>query len=96
MSLFLAHSGQMMSSLSVMNPLPTMDTLHEEHTKQSLCQCRPSKDMKRVPPMPENSKNDFLVANEKQKTQPMPLLIYLHSLYRMGYGNDSGKPNFKN
>jgi len=41
-----------MSSPSVMKPLPTMDTLQEEHTKQSLCQWRPSKAMKRVPPMP--------------------------------------------
>ena len=52
MSLFFAQSGQIISSLSVMKPLPTMDTLQEVHTKQSLCQCRPSNEMKRVPPMP--------------------------------------------
>ena len=52
MSLFLAHSGHKMSSLSVMNPFPTMDVLQEEQRKQSLCQWRPSKEMKRVPPMP--------------------------------------------
>jgi len=51
-SFFLAHSGQMMSSPSVMNPLPTMLLLQEEQMKQSLCQWRPSKEMKRVPPIP--------------------------------------------
>ena len=56
MSLFFAHSGQRMSSLSVMNPFPTIDTLQEEQRKQSLCQWRPSKEMKRVPPMPEGFK----------------------------------------
>ena len=49
---FFAHSGQMMSSASVINPLPTKDPRQEEHTKQSLCQCRPSKEMNRVPPIP--------------------------------------------
>ena len=53
MSFFLAQSGQMMSSLSVMKPFPTMEILQEEHTKQSLCQWRPSNEMKRVPPMPK-------------------------------------------
>lgn len=43
----------MMSSASVMNPLPTKDPRQDEHTKQSLCQCRPSKEMNRVPPMPK-------------------------------------------
>lgn len=43
----------MMSSASVMNPLPTKDPRQEEHTKQSLCQCRPSKEMNLVPPMPK-------------------------------------------
>ena len=52
----------MMSSASVMNPLPTKDPRQDEHTKQSLCQCRPSKEMNRVPPMPKihakkNAKN---------------------------------------
>jgi hypothetical protein len=51
-SLFLAQSGQRMSSPSVMKPFPTMDDLQAEQTKQSLCQWRPSKAMKRVPPMP--------------------------------------------
>ena len=53
MSFFLAHSGQMMSSPSVMNPLPTMLALQLEQMKQSLCQCLPSKLMKRVPPIPD-------------------------------------------
>ena len=55
MSLFFAHSGHKMSSLSVMNPLPTMDVLQEEQRKQSLCQWRPSNEMKRVPPIPEKN-----------------------------------------
>ena len=49
---FFAHSGQIISSASVMNPFPTMDALQEEQTKQLLCQCLPSKDMNRVPPIP--------------------------------------------
>ena len=36
-----------------MNPLPTKDPRQDEHTKQSLCQCRPSNEMNRVPPMPK-------------------------------------------
>ena len=59
MSLFLAHSGQRMSSLSVMNPFPTMEVLQEEQRKQSLCQCRPSNEMKRVPPMPGEWSGQF-------------------------------------
>ena len=51
-SFFLAHSGHMMSSASVINPFPTIDALQEEQTKQLLCQCRPSKDINRVPPIP--------------------------------------------
>ena len=51
-SFFLAHSGQMMSSASVINPLPTRDPRQDEQTKQSLCQWRPSKEMNLVPPMP--------------------------------------------
>ena len=38
MSFFLAHSGQMMSSPSVMKPLPTIELLQLEQMKQSLCQ----------------------------------------------------------
>jgi len=38
----------------VIKPLPTKDPRQEEHTKQSLCQCLPSNEIKRVPPMPEN------------------------------------------
>ena len=38
MSFFLAHSGHMISSASVINPLPTKDPRQEEQTKQSLCQ----------------------------------------------------------
>ena len=52
---FFAHSGQIISSESVMKPLPTNDPLQEEQTKQSLCQWRPSKEINRVPPIPENS-----------------------------------------
>ena len=64
MSLFLAHSGQRMSSLSVMNPLPTMEVLQEEQRKQSLCQCRPSKEMKRVPPMPDGEGSEREILGE--------------------------------
>lgn len=49
---FLAHSGHMISSASVIKPLPTIDVLQEEQTKQLLCQCRPSNEMNRVPPIP--------------------------------------------
>ena len=42
-----------MSSASVINPLPTKDPRQDEQTKQSLCQCRPSNDMNRVPPIPK-------------------------------------------
>lgn len=48
----LAHSGQMMSASSVMKPRPTSDVLHDAQMKQSLCQCRSSNEMKRVPPIP--------------------------------------------
>merc|ERR1719432_242140 len=51
-SFFLAHSGQMMSSPSVMNPFPTMLDLQDEQMKQSLCQWRPSNEMNLVPPIP--------------------------------------------
>lgn len=61
----LAQSGQMMSSASVMKPRPTKDVLHIAQMKQSLCQWRSSKEMKRVPPMPEtNTKrsiNTFII-----------------------------------
>jgi len=49
---FFAHSGHMISSASVINPFPTIDALQDEQTKQLLCQCRPSKDINRVPPIP--------------------------------------------
>ena len=52
---FFAHSGHMISSASVINPFPTIDALHDEQTKQLLCQCRPSKDINRVPPIPRLS-----------------------------------------
>lgn len=52
MSFALAHSGQIMSASSVMNPRPTKDVLQLAHEKQSLCQCRSSNEMKRVPPIP--------------------------------------------
>ncbi len=54
-SFFLAQSGQRMSSPSVMNPFPTMETRQEEQTKHSLCQWRPSNAMKRVPPIPDGT-----------------------------------------
>ncbi len=43
MSFSFAQSGQMMSSPSVMNPFPAIDTLHRAQTKQWECQWRPSK-----------------------------------------------------
>lgn len=52
----LAHSGQMMSSASVMKPRPTREVLHEAQMKQSLCQWRSSKEMNRVPPIPTKRK----------------------------------------
>ena len=52
MSFFLAHSGQMMSSPSVMKPLPTIELLQLEQMKQSLCQWRPSNEINLVPPIP--------------------------------------------
>lgn len=51
-SFCLAHSGHRMSGPSVMNPLPTRELLHIAQMKQSLCQLRSSKEMKRVPPIP--------------------------------------------
>jgi hypothetical protein len=42
----------MISSPSVMNPLPTIEHLQEEQTKQSLCQCLPSNEINLVPPIP--------------------------------------------
>merc|ERR1719357_478549 len=35
-----------------MKPFPTSDPLHTAQMKQSLCQCRSSNEIKRVPPMP--------------------------------------------
>lgn len=54
-SFVLAQSGQMMSSPSAMKPRPTSEVLQPAQMKQSLCQCLSSKEMKRVPPMPEIS-----------------------------------------
>lgn len=56
-SFCLAHSGQMMSSPSVMKPRPTSDELQPAQMKQSLCQCLSSNEMKRVPPIPEHDCN---------------------------------------
>lgn len=56
-SFCLAHSGHMISSASVIKPLPTRDVLQRAQMKQSLCQCLSSKDMKRVPPIPEIKNN---------------------------------------
>jgi len=53
-SFILAHSGQMMSSPSVMKPRPTSEVLQPAQMKQSLCQCLSSNEMKRVPPIPAN------------------------------------------
>jgi len=52
MSFALAQSGQIMSSPSVIKPRPTNDVLQLAHMKQSLCQCRSSNEMNRVPPIP--------------------------------------------
>lgn len=52
MSFALAHSGQIISAASVMNPRPTSDVLQLAQIKQSLCQCRSSNEMNRVPPIP--------------------------------------------
>lgn len=52
MSFALAHSGQMMSASSVIKPRPTSDVLQLAQMKQSLCQCRSSNEIKRVPPIP--------------------------------------------
>ncbi|CAN7986488.1 unnamed protein product [Ixodes hexagonus] len=52
MSFCLAHSGHRISGPSVMNPLPTSELLHMAQMKQSLCQLRSSKEIKRVPPIP--------------------------------------------
>ena len=54
-SFFLAHSGQIMSSPSVINPFPTMLVLQLEQMKQSLCQWRPSNEINRVPPIPDSN-----------------------------------------
>ena len=51
-NLSLAHSGQIISSPSVMKPFPAMETLHKAQTKHWECQWRPSKDINRVPPAP--------------------------------------------
>lgn len=49
---FLAHSGQMMSASSWMNPLPTMEFLQMAQKKHSLCQAIVSKATNRVLPSP--------------------------------------------
>ena len=43
--IFLEHSGQMMSLLSVIKSLQTKEPQQDEQTKQSLFQWQPSKDM---------------------------------------------------
>jgi hypothetical protein len=72
MSFCLAHSGQMMSSASVMNPLPTKDVLHEAQMKQSLCQWRSSNEMNLVPPIPVIglTQEVHLLANNSPKQSP--------------------------
>ena len=44
--------GELSQAREKVPMFPTMEVLQEEHRKQSLCQCRPSNEMKRVPPMP--------------------------------------------
>lgn len=51
-SFCLAHSGQMISSWSVMKPLPTRLVRQFAQKKQSLCQCLSSNEMNLVPPIP--------------------------------------------
>lgn len=58
MSRALAHSGQIISASSVMKPRPTSDALQLAQMKQSLCQCRSSNEMKRVPPIPKKKKTN--------------------------------------
>lgn len=51
-----AHSGQITSFSIVKKPRPTKLVLQLAQMKQSLCQCRSSNEMNRVPPIP-NGKN---------------------------------------
>jgi hypothetical protein len=72
MSFCLAHSGQMMSSASVMKPLPTSEVLQEAQMKQSLCQWRSSNEMNLVPPIPVIgfTHEVHLLANNSPKQSP--------------------------
>jgi len=80
MSFILAHSGQMMSSPSVMKPRPTSEVLQPAQMKQSLCQCLSSNEMKRVPPMPEN----------QSRLNQMNLCLF-EPLSAIGFPKDSRK-----
>ena len=87
-SFFLAHSGQMMSSASVINPLPTRDPRQDEQTKQSLCQWRPSKEMNLVPPMPNFAQLFWL----KFAALPiLPILITTKWVQKSQFCNEIGK-----
>ena len=74
-SFFLAHSGQMMSSPSVMKPLPTMLLLQLEQMKQSLCQWRPSNEMNLVPPIPDSHTHE---GNEGWSRERQSMMWSLH------------------
>ena len=83
MSFFLAHSGQMMSSASVMKPLPTNDPRQDEQTKQSLCQWRPSKDMNLVPPIPNMLNTQKIHADPEFTSKYLPVMGLEHAVQRL-------------
>ena len=60
----------------VMKPLPTMLVLQLEQMKQSLCQCLPSNEIKRVPPIPDS--NEQLVL-----TLPVPATQIKNKLHHV-------------
>lgn len=80
-SLCLAHSGQMMSSSSVMNPRPTNEVLHCAQMKQSLCQCRSSNEINRVPPIPKTQMSQ--VPHKKKRLFHEPVIGREHDVHRL-------------
>ena len=44
-----------------MKPFPAIESLQEAQTKHCECQCLPSKEIKRVPPAPENRRLLFII-----------------------------------
>ena len=62
-----------MSSPSVMNPFPTMLVLQLEQMKQSLCQCLPSNEIKRVPPIPDSNERLLLTIDSPPASQQQEL-----------------------